>query len=109
MIDIEESSYGILFLCGQCQLFGQVDALASASGNTLSKLDKQDTKKSITFPVHGRTVNQNFSGVIDADFEGTTNFMTHSPNGMSMVNTRQRLTELILLNKVQTTNQVKKM
>ena len=47
-------------------------------------------------------------GDIDADFEGEIKVMTHSPSGVSVVKTGQRIAQLFLLPAVQTNNQSKK-
>ena len=47
-------------------------------------------------------------GIIDVDFEGAIKIMIHSPNGVSLVKTGQKLAQLILLPVVQTNNQIKK-
>lgn len=44
--------------------------------------------------------------VIDADFEGETKVMSHSPNGISVIKTGQKFAQLILLTQVQTRKQV---
>lgn len=46
-------------------------------------------------------------GVLDTDFEGEIKVMTHSPNGISVVKSGQRLAHLSLLPQVKTKNQVK--
>lgn len=46
-------------------------------------------------------------GVIGADFEGEIKVTTYFPNGVSVVETGQRLAQLILLPAVQTRNQDK--
>lgn len=46
--------------------------------------------------------------VIDPDFEGQIEVMTHPPNPISVVKTGQRQAQLILLLQVQTKNPVKR-
>lgn len=46
--------------------------------------------------------------MIDADFEGEIKVMTHSTNGIFVVQSGQSLAQLILLTQVQTNNPVKK-
>lgn len=45
--------------------------------------------------------------IIDGDFEGKIKVITHSSNGVSVVETGQRCAQLVILPTVQTRSQVK--